>query len=267
MINEESFLDFNCPYCGERISFPQTTVGFPQECPNCMESVIVPEAGSDTGRKLPLPIATTRLRLRRFAVSDWKALLDLISDEEKFTYVDGLPGPGEEEVMRWLEADHHVRLTTPNQMFRLAIELQDGEKLIGFLGLWFTDAQRLQAMFSISLHQDYQRKGIALEAVDALLGFCFDGIKLHRVAARCDSRHAAACKLCESVGLRREGEFVKDQPLIDGGWSNSVWYAALAEEVPFRRCRWNETKRDERQLVPSGRLIVAGHATVTSLLR
>lgn len=230
MIDEEHFLDFNCPYCGQRISFPETAVGFPQECPNCIETVIVPEAGNETGRRLPVPITTARLRLRRFAVNDWKAALELISDEEKFICVDGLPGPGEEEVMRWLEADHHIRLTTPNQMFRLAIEWQDGGKLIGFLGLWFTDPQRLQAMFNISLHQNYQRKGIAREAVDAALGFCFEGIKLHRVAARCDSRNAPACKLCENVGLRREGVFVKDQPLIEGGWTNSIWYAALAEE-------------------------------------
>lgn len=230
MIDEDHFLDFNCPYCGEKISFPETAAGFAQECPNCMESVIVPEPGNEAGRKIPVPITTTRLRLRRFAVGDWKALLELMSAEEKFIHVDGLPGQEEEEVMRWLEGDGHIKLTTPNQMFHLAIELQEGEKLIGFLGLWITDAQRLQAMFNISLHQDYQRKGFAREAVEGLLGFCFEEIKLHRVAARCDSRHAAACKLCENVGLRREGEFVKDQPLIDGGWSNSVWYAALAEE-------------------------------------
>jgi RimJ/RimL family protein N-acetyltransferase len=230
MINEESFLDFNCPYCGERISFPETTVGFPQECPSCLESVLVPQPGSEAGRKIPVPILTARLRLRRFAVNDWKALLALLSADEKFIYVDGLPGPGEEEVMRWLEADYHVRLTTPNQVFRLAIELQEGGKLIGVLGLWFTDTQRLQATFHLSLHADYQHQGFAREAVDALLAFCFQEIKLHRLAARCDSRNAAACKLCEHAGLRREGEFVKDQPLLEGGWSNSIWYAALEEE-------------------------------------
>jgi len=230
MINEDNFLDFDCPYCGERISFPQTTVGFPQECPNCLESVLVPEAGIEVGPKIPVPITTARLRLRRFAASDWKALLELMSDPEGFCHVDGLPGQEEEEVMRWLEGDGHIKLTTPNQMFHLAIELQDGGKLIGFLGLWFTDAQRLQAMFNISLHKSYQRKGLAREAVDGLLGFCFAGIKLHRVAARCDSRDAAACRLCENVGMRREGEFVKDQLLTEGQWTNSVWYAALEEE-------------------------------------
>jgi RimJ/RimL family protein N-acetyltransferase len=230
MISEENFLDFKCPHCGGMVSFPRDSVGFVQECPDCLDSLIVPEPGSEAGRKLPLPIATPRLKLRRFTASDWKELMELAQDEEGFAYVEGLPGRGEEEVIRWLENDSHVRLTTSNQMFHLAMELLDGGKLIGCLGLWFTDAQRLQAMFNISLHRNYQHKGLALEAVERLLGFCFEGIKLHRVVARCDSTNTAACRLLEQVGMRREGEFVKDTPLIEGGWANSVWHAALAEE-------------------------------------
>jgi RimJ/RimL family protein N-acetyltransferase len=228
MITEENFLDFKCPYCGETVSFPENAIGFVEECPGCLESFIVPERGNETGQKLPLPITTPRLKLRRFAASDWKGLLELASNDG--SYVEGMPGEGEEEVLRWLESDSHIKLTTPDQMFHLAIELQDGGKLIGYLGLWFTDARRLQARFNINLHPDHQHKGFALEAVDAVLGFCFEGIKLHRVAACCDSQNAAACRLCENVGMRREGEFVKDQRLAGGGWTNSVWYAALEEE-------------------------------------
>jgi RimJ/RimL family protein N-acetyltransferase len=113
-------------------------------------------------------------------------------------------------------------------MFRLAIQLQDGNQLIGHCGLWFPKPS--QAMVNINLHRNYQRKGFGLEAVKALLGFCFWGIKLHRVSASCDSRNTAAGRLFESVGMRREAEFVKDQPMAEGGWSNSIWYAILEEE-------------------------------------
>jgi hypothetical protein len=30
--------------------------------------------------------------------------------------------------------------------------------------------------------------------------------------------------------MRREGEFVKDEPVAEGSWANSFWYAILAEE-------------------------------------
>ena len=230
MTTEENFVDFKCPSCGEPVSFPESQVGSAQECPACSDTLIVPEPGSEVGRTVPLPIVTPRLKLRRFTAHDWKALLALLSDEEGFGYVDGIPGAQEEEIVHWLESDSHIRLTTPNQILHLAVELQDGGQLVGYAGLWFIDVPRLQARFNLSLHRARQRQGLALEAVRSLLGFCFQGIRLHRVTARCDSTNVAARGLLEKAGLRREGEFVKDEPTIDGGWTNSTWYAVLAEE-------------------------------------
>jgi len=230
MITEESFIDFECPYCGGAVSFLQDTGGFAQQCPNCMESLIVPEAAGEPGRKIPVPITTSRLILRRFAAGDWKDLMELLADEDFFQYMYGLTGAEEEQVLDWLERDSQIKLTTPNQPFRLAIQLQDGGKLIGCLTLWLSDQKPHQATFHIFLHRNHQRKGFAVEAVDALLGFCFEGIKLHRVTASCFSSNTTACRMLENVGMRREGEFVKDQRLLDGTWVNTVWYAALEEE-------------------------------------
>jgi [ribosomal protein S5]-alanine N-acetyltransferase len=227
MITEENFIDFKCPHCGNMISFPYDSVGMAEECPSCMADLIVPKAANAEGRKLPLPITTPRLMLRRFAMNDWKDFMGLVSDEQFYQNTEGLPGTEEEQVLHWLESDSVIKLTTPDQMFRLAIELQESGKLIGYLGLRFSD--RLQATLRVNLHRNYHRKGFALEAVDALLGFCFEGIKLHRVTACCDSTNAAACRLFENVGMRREGEFVKDRFVL-GEWMSSVWYAALDEE-------------------------------------
>ena len=228
MITEENFIDFKCPYCQELASFPRETAGYLQACPNCTESLIVPDDGSEVGRQIPLPITTPRLILRRLAARDWEDLLELMSDDEFFRYQDGVP-LDEDGVLRWLESDAHVKLTTPEQSFYLGIELPKGGKLIGYLSLTFTDPQRLLVTFSIGLNRSFQRQGFALEAVTALLGFCFKGLKLHRVAGWCDGRNVAACGLLEKLGLRREGEFLKNR-WVQGEWTNSVWYAVLQEE-------------------------------------
>ena len=228
MITEENFIDFKCPYCDEPVSFPKESAGFVQACPNCTQSLIVPDDGSEVGREIPLPITTPRLVLRRLAASDWKDLLELMSDEEFFRYQDGTP-LDEDGVLRWLESDAHVKLTTPDQAFFLGIQVQDGGKLIGYLSLSFTDPQRLQVTFSIGLNRNSHRQGFAQEAVEALLSFCFEGLKLHRVAGWCDSRNTAACRLLEKVGFRKEGEFVKNR-WVHGEWTNSIWYAAFDDE-------------------------------------
>ncbi len=228
MITEESFIDFKCPSCQEMVSFPGESAGSVQACPNCNDSLIVPGDGSEVGQPIPLPIKTSRLTLRRLAPHDWKGLLELMADEEFFRYQEGVP-LDEDGVLRWLESDAHVKLTTPDQTFFLGVELQDGGKLIGYLSLNFTDSRRLQVTFTIGLRRSFHRQGYATEAVEALLGFCFEALKLHRVAGWCDSRNVAACRLLEKIGLRREGEFLKNR-WLHGEWATSVWYAALAEE-------------------------------------
>src|SRR4030095_12230619 len=121
IITEESFIDFKCPYCGELNSFPESFVGFVRECVNCLESLIVPEAGSEVGREIPIPITTERLILRRLGASGWKDLLEFRFDSE-------------EDVLRWLEKDRNVKLTTLNETFSLGIQTRDGGKVIGCLG-------------------------------------------------------------------------------------------------------------------------------------
>lgn len=228
MISEEGFLDFKCPYCGEPVSFPADSAGFAVACPACMESLIVPADGSEVGLALPFPLSTPRLVLRRLSASDWKDLLELHSDEELFRYHEG--GPLEEEqVLRWLENDSHVKLTTPGQPFYLGIEFKDGSKFIGYLRLHFVDQQRLQAHLDILLSRSHQRKGLATEALAVMLDFCFEGISLHRVTTSCDARNVAACRVCEKIGMRREGVFLKDQ-FVNMEWRDTAYYALLAEE-------------------------------------
>jgi RimJ/RimL family protein N-acetyltransferase len=213
---EENFLDFKCPYCGEINSFPQACTGLIRECVNCMESLIVPDAESESGKKIPVPITTPRLVLRRFDAGDWKDLLEFMFDNE-------------DEAAHWLENDRKVKLTTADQIFSLGVQLQGSGKIIGCVGLRFTDFGFLEAEVSADGNQNGQYKDFAKEAVEAVLGFCFRDLKLHRVVARCGSGDVNGCRLFEAAGMRREGEFVKNY-CVNGEWLNTVYFAMLEEE-------------------------------------
>lgn len=228
MITEESFIDFTCPYCSEPVSFPEANAKSLQACPNCMEALIVPESSSEVGRAIPIPIKTARLILRRLRADDWKDLLEFFSDDGVYEYIEGRP-LDEQEILRWLETDSLVKLTTPDQPSYLGIEVQDGCKLIGWVVLDSKGPLRLQAWINVCVSPSYQRNGFATEAVAALLDFCFDEIALHRITAGHDPRHVAAHRLCEKLGLRCEGESLKNR-LVRGEWTSTVYYARLNEE-------------------------------------
>jgi RimJ/RimL family protein N-acetyltransferase len=107
------------------------------------------------------------------------------------------------------------------------LQAQESGKLIGYVSLSLSEP--LQASLLVVLNRAFQRKGLALEAVEAVLGFCFEEVRLHRVTAWPLSLNAPACKLCENAGLRREGEFLKSK-FFDGQWVDVACYAALREE-------------------------------------
>ena len=232
-MTDQEFIDFKCPYCTEAVSFPADTPGKIQECPACAETLILPQTSSEFGHKIPLPITTPRLVLRRLAGGDWKDLLEFTSDDELFRYSEW-SAMDEEQVVKWLEADKTVKLTTPDATFCLAIQLQAGGKVIGYVSLMFIDGLRQQATFNLFVSRGFQGQGFGLEAVNALLNFCFEAISLHRVIASFDTRNVPARRLFEKAGMRREGEFLKDR-FLNGAWVDTVWMAMLREEYARAR--------------------------------
>ena len=202
-------------------SFPQQDAGCVRACPECIGDVIVPDDNSGQGHPLPLPLTAERLILRRLGPGDWKELMACFPENE------------EEYVIQWLESDSHVRLTTQGQPFYLGVELRESGTLIGYLSLTFTDAERLQAQLGFKFNPDFPAMEFLAEALDALAGFCFEGIKLHRIASKCSRADDAGCQAHETVGFRREGEFLKDTR-TEAGWESSVWYGLLEEEYLLR---------------------------------
>jgi RimJ/RimL family protein N-acetyltransferase len=224
---DENFVDFKCPHCGELVSFPGEASGQMEECFSCGETFIVPTEG-ETGRKIPLPLATPHLVLRRFGGADWKDLLNLFSNDEFCEQAPFLLD-GEERVVRWLEEDAATKLTTPNVPFNLAVQSSESGKLAGIITLTYSDAARLQPVLQVALMPEYAQRGLKVEAVRGAFELCFAGLGLHRVLAYCLSADTNSCQTYEKAGMRREGEFVQNRRLGDE-WVNTAAYAILRDE-------------------------------------
>src|SRR5688572_24831765 len=227
-MDEESFGDFKCPYCGGSVSFPETDIGTARDCPLCMQSIIVPKKSAETAGKLPIPIHTPRLLLRRLKADDWKDVLEFMSDEALYQYIDWSP-LDEEGVIGWLEADSSARLTDDRRTLYLGIELAASSKVIGCATIAYDDDMRLQTGFVILVNRKFHRQGYGTETARGLMDFGFRGLSLHRVWAQCDSRDAAGCRMAEKAGLRREGEFRQDRA-VNGEWGSTIYFGLLAEE-------------------------------------
>jgi RimJ/RimL family protein N-acetyltransferase len=125
----------------------------------------------------------------------------------------------------------------------LVIEM-DGE-VVGDLMLRIQDpwaqaevadrAKGTQAELGWVVAPSYAGRGIATEAVRALLEVCFVHLGLRRVVALCFAENLPSWKLMERVGMRREEYNVADSLHRDLGWLDGMGYALLADE--WRRTR------------------------------
>ena len=228
MESEVKFVDLECPYCGDTVSFPAEMDLNVQECPNCTESIIIPDEPGPVAEKVPLPIQTSRLLMRRFERGDWKDLLECFGDEQMFQYVQSSPLT-QEQVADWIEKDSYAKLTSPNVWFFLALQNRETEKVVGIVQ-WHLAEDRSQANVDVYVNRGFQRQGFGTEALTATLGFCFNVLGFRRMIFLCDVRNTGASRMCEKAGMRREGQFVKDR-FLNGEWASTFQYAMLAEEL------------------------------------
>ena len=232
----DDFIDCKCPHCGAEGSFRREVAGLIEECPECTATLIVPRDGAHVARMIPLPIIMPRVALRRPQPADWKDLLEFLGEPEVYKYVDENPRD-EEGIVKWLEEDQWLKLTTPEAVFSLVMENQPGsvdKKVIGIIYFNFVRGDRRLGSFRIYVSPKFQRQGFGTEALEGLLDFWFNGISLHRVTTACDSQNSPAIGLVSKVGMRREAEFLQDH-MHDGVWANTLYYAMLADEYAKSR--------------------------------
>ena len=122
----------------------------------------------------------------------------------------------------------------PGQWFQFAIALKDTGQLAGDCGLCVLVQDARQAQLGITLARAFQGRGLATEAVNAVLDYAFINLDLHRVVATVDVENKRSAVLMEQVGLRREGHFIKNA-WFKGHWADEYLYAVLqAEWLPRR---------------------------------
>ncbi len=212
----EDFLDFKCPHCGALNSFPTSAAGLPRECVNCLQPFLVPTTDGGPALIIPLPYETPKIRLRKFEPIDWKDLLEFEFDEE-------------DQATAWLYEISDARLTDLRKTFWLAVENFESKKVIGNLGLDFVDEKYNQARMYLSSGTLTNASDLTPAAYRAALGFCFEKLRVHRVATSCNGQELETREALIQSGLRQEGEFVKDQ-YISGNWVSTFWFAMLEEE-------------------------------------
>jgi RimJ/RimL family protein N-acetyltransferase len=165
---------------------------------------------------VPILLETGRLRLRRFGPDDADLLVALDADPEVMRYITyGQPTPRSAYVETYLPRWLAIYESQPGRGYFAAERRDTGE----FLGWFHLRDDRIEPRYvelGYRLKRSAWGQGYATEGSRALLAHGFDRLGCERISARTLLGNRASQRVMEKCGLRRAGEFVYAQDVIDG---------------------------------------------------
>ena len=141
------------------------------------------------------------------------------------------------------EARAEVKRRLGETEYHFAIALKDSGKVIGEIEAYpepgdphgSGDSPRDTFSPCWMLNENYQGKGYAFEAARAFFDYLFSRKGARRIYAYTEDYNLASQRLCEKLGMRREGVFLEfisfvTQPDGSPRYENTVQYAILKKE-------------------------------------
>ena len=135
-------------------------------------------------------IKTERLFIRLAEPEDAEDIFSYRSDFAENQFQGWFPDSVEE--VRDYISNMPGTMDVANICFQVAIVLVDENRLMGDMGISFTNHNNMQAEIGCTLHKDYQKKGYATEALKAMVDYLFGTLDKHRIIASVDPRNTAS---------------------------------------------------------------------------
>ena len=180
-------------------------------------------------------IETERLILRSFEAKDYTDVFEYLQEPQVNCFA----------CMKLHSPEEAMQATAKKAKdeFLFAITLKDSGKVIGEIEAHpetsQPDGTENIALDTFSpcwmLNKDYQGKGYAYEAAKAFFDYLFRHKGARRIYAYTEDYNIASQKLCERLGMRREGLFMEFVSFVnnpDGTplYENTMQYAILKRE-------------------------------------
>lgn len=176
----------------------------------------------------PFPvIETERLILRRITNDDVNEVFELRSNPETMKYI---PRP---LVKTTEDALEHVAMIeekiTSNIGINWGITLKGDSRVLGIIGYYRMQPENYRAEIGYMLLPEYHGKGIISEAVNRLIAYGFDDLKLHSIEAVIDPENFASEKVLQKCGFVKEAH-LKEAEFYEGKFLDKVIYSLLSNK-------------------------------------
>ena len=172
-------------------------------------------------------LESQRLTLRPLADADVPALFAIFNDPEAMRYWARPAMTDVAEVEALLrEIRSYAEKAT---LFQWGIARREDDVVIGTCTLFRINHEHRRAEVGYIVRRDLWSRGLATEAMTALVEHAFGTMNLHRLEADIDPRNDASIRLVERLGFQREGH-LRERFFVADEIQDSVIYGLLAPD-------------------------------------
>jgi [ribosomal protein S5]-alanine N-acetyltransferase len=173
-------------------------------------------------------IETNRLKLRKVIKEDANDMFTYLSDKDVVNHMGLEPFLTVNEV--YDEIGWYQSICEDGTGIRWGITFKDSGKVIGSCGFLNMKSKHHRAEVGFELSKDYWGKGIASEALDAVVKYGFLHFQLERIEALIEPANVPSQKLVERKGFLKEG-LLRHYEYTCGKFDNLFMYSILKEDL------------------------------------
>ncbi|TCP29060.1 ribosomal-protein-alanine N-acetyltransferase [Scopulibacillus darangshiensis] len=175
-------------------------------------------------------IETRRLILREVTVDDANDMFAYLSDKAVVKPMGLDPFQTVKDV--WDEIGWYKSIFEEGTGMRWGITPKDSGKVIGSCGFLNMRTKHYRAEVGYELSRDHWGKGIANEALKAVIRYGYQHFLLERIEALIEPMNLPSQKLVEKLGFRREG-LLRHYEFTCGKFDDLYMYSIIKEDVDF----------------------------------
>ncbi|WP_425445473.1 GNAT family N-acetyltransferase [Virgibacillus ndiopensis] len=172
-------------------------------------------------------LETDRLVLRQVTKEDASSLLKYLSDQDVMRYVGLEPFKSINDAMDEISWYHSILKKRTG--IRWGITLKDQGEVIGSCGFLNLVSQHYRSEIGFELSREHWGKGIASEAIEAVIRYGFEQIDLQRIEALIEPPNIPSQKLVEKQGFIREG-LLRSYEFTCGKFDDLYMYSLLKQD-------------------------------------
>lgn len=183
-------------------------------------------------------IETDRLILREVSKDDADDLLIYLSDKEVMKYMGLEPFNSVEDALD--EIAWYKSIFEKETGMRWGISLKGQDKVIGSCGFLNRATQHYRAEIGYELSKEHWGKGIASEAIEAVISYGFKELNLHRIEALIEPLNLPSQKVLERKGFIREG-LLRGYEFTCGKFDDVYMYSLLNQDFKRKEEKGNHS--------------------------